>query len=143
MTSDYTSSVEKENAMLRDKLLYYDTLRDIISTRVIIDNSVVGGMVDPFRLCDYMTKMGWTLNYEKIHERYLTRSYFSPHRDTKCKLYVRDLQPYQRDNKGLQCKIIDAIRLLARLHKKGELEVIYEAITNDIKEIHDVAYPIK
>lgn len=136
MSNEYARGIEKENEMLRTKLLHYDTLRDIISTKVIIDNINAGEMVDPLRLCDYMVKLGWTLNYEKIHERYLTRSYFSPHRDTKCKLYIRDLRPDIRDYglKGLRSKIVDAVRLLARLHKKGELEVIYEVITGDIKE---------
>jgi len=132
---DYIATVEKENESLRQKLLHYNTLRDIIATRVNIENISVGEMVDPSSLCDYMTKLGWTLNYEKIHERYLTRSYYSPHRDTKCKIYVRDLRPDPRGRKsGMHAKIVDAIKLLARLHKKGELEVIYETITGDIKE---------
>lgn len=134
MSTEYVATVEKENEMLRQKLLHYDTLRDIISTKVIIDNLNVGEMLDPMRLCDYMVKLGWTLNYEKTHERYLTRSYHSPHRDTKCKLYVRDLRPDSRGKSGIHAKVVDAVRLLARLHKKGELEVIYETLTGDIKE---------
>jgi hypothetical protein len=136
MSTEYTAAVEKENATLRTKLLHYDTLRDIIATKVLIDNVNIGEMVDPLRLCEYMTKLGWTLNYEKTHERFLTRSYFSPHRDTKCKLYIRDLRPDSRGFgvNGLRSKLVDAVRLLARLHKKGELEVIYEVITGDIRE---------
>jgi len=135
MSNEYISTIEKENEVLRQKLLHYDTLRDIISTRVNIDNVNVGEMIDPLRLCDYMVKLGWTINYEKIHERYMTRSYFSPHRDTKCKLYIRDLRPDSRGGKnGIHAKIVDAVRLIARLHKKGELEVIYETLTGDIKE---------
>jgi hypothetical protein len=136
MTNEYVQGVEKENEMLRKKLLHYDTLRDIITTKVLIDNINIGEMVEPQRLCDYMVKLGWTLNYEKTHERYLTRSYFSPHRDTKCKLYIRDLRPDPGGHgaKGLRSKLVDAVRLLARLHKKGELEVIYEVITGDVKE---------
>lgn len=135
MSTDYVITIEKENEMLRQKLLHYDTLRDIISTRVNIENIGVGDIINPLSMCNYMEKLGWTLNYEKTHERYLTRSYYSPHRDTKCKLYVRDLRPDCRGGKnGVNAKMVDAIRLLARLHKKGELEVIYEILTGDIRE---------
>lgn len=133
-TDDYVTHIEKENDAIRKKLMHYETLRDIIAARVSIDHAAVLESLDPMLVCEYAVKMGWTLNYEKPHERYLTRSYYSPHRDTKCKLYIQDFSPQSKRYNGVSEKLKDTIKIFARIHKKGELEVIYEIITGDIKQ---------
>ena len=135
-TIEYIQQIEIENEELRKKLFRYDTIRDIISARINISDTNVFSHLEPLTLCQYMEKFGWSMKYEKPHERFLTRSYLSPHKDTKCKIFVKDLTPTKTGPTGsvIALKLRDAVTLLARIHKKGELEVIYEAITGDIRE---------
>lgn len=133
----YIKDIETENAELRKKLYQYDILRDIISSKVsinIVSDEI--GNIDPYNVCKYLEDHKWTMKYEKEHEKFLTRSYLSPHKDIKVKIFVKDLSSTgnnPRIKTIILAKTLDVIKNLARIHKKGELEVIYEILSGDVR----------
>jgi hypothetical protein len=136
VSKEYISWLEKQNEELTNKLGDFELIREILGSKVKIDSCSVIKCIDPYRLCGYMESLGWTQKYEKVHERFLTRCYISPHKDTKCKVFLSDVMTSTNDfavngerYSGLNGKILEVVSVLARLHKKGELEVIYEVMS--------------
>jgi len=134
---DYIKEIETQNEVLLRKLDHFVLLSDIIKARVNIVESNFFKVILPKQLCNYMEGLGWTQKYEKMHERFLTRCYLSPHKDAKCKVYLQDttlpgvMGRYDSSNAdGIPGKIKESVNILARLHKKGEMEVIFEILTS-------------
>lgn len=133
---EYIKELEDQNEHLRKNLENHNLILDIIKAKVNIIDSTFFKLVHPKQICTYVESLGWTLKYEKTHERFLTRCYLSPHKDTKCKVFMQDLyqaeassKPQLADTNGMSAKVKEVISLIARIHKKGELEVIYEILS--------------
>jgi hypothetical protein len=133
---DYIRELEDQNEHLRKNLENHNLILDIIKAKVNIIDSNFFKLIHPKQLCSYVESLGWVLKYEKTHERYLTRCYLSPHKDTKCKVFMQDL--YQADDNtnarrmdadGMSSRVKEVVSLIARIHKKGELEVIFEILS--------------
>ena len=138
---EYIKELEKRNDELSVMLENFVLIKDILKAKVNIIDSSFFGLIHPKQLCSYMEGLGWTVKYEKTHERYLTRCYLSPHKDAKCKVFMQDLYAEDKTNPsrfatgqdGMAGKAKEVISLLARIHKKGELEVIFEVLSEKAK----------
>jgi hypothetical protein len=141
---EYIKELEKRNDELSVMLENHSLIKDILKAKVNIIESSFFKLIHPKQLCSYIEGLGWTMKYEKTHERYLTRCYLSPHKDAKCKVFMQDL--YENDKtvpgrystssssiEGVAGKSKEVVSLLARIHKKGELEVIFEVLSEKRK----------
>jgi hypothetical protein len=130
---EYIKELETQNDVLHRKLEKFDLMSDIIKSRVNIVESNFFKLIHPKQLCQYMESLGWTQKYEKMHERFLTRCYLSPHKDAKCKVYLQDTSSPETVRlggaDGIPAKVKESVNILARLHKKGEMEVIFEILS--------------
>lgn len=130
---EYIKELEAQNDTLHRKLEKFDLMSDIIKSRVNIVESNFFKLIHPRQLCQYMESLGWTQKYEKMHERFLTRCYLSPHKDAKCKVYLQDTSSSEGlrfgSADGIPAKVKESVNILARLHKKGEMEVIFEILS--------------
>jgi hypothetical protein len=143
--TEYIKDLEKRNNELTVTLENHTLIRDILKAKVNIIDSSFFMLIHPKQLCSYMEALGWTQKYEKMHERFLTRCYLSPHKDAKCKVFIQDLYVekgtaintgYVRSSSsvdGMAGKAKEVVSLLARIHKKGELEVIFEILSEKTK----------
>lgn len=132
---EYIKELEGRNAELTDTLDNHTLILDILKAKVNIVDSNFFKMIHPKQMCTYLEKLGWSIKYEKTHERFITRCYLSPHKDAKVKVFMQDLygdkKTYPNDGMvGIPAKNKENVSLLARIHKKGELEVIYEILSN-------------
>lgn len=139
---EYIKELEKRNDELSVMLENHTLIKDILKAKVNIIDSSFFNLIHPKQLCSYMEGLGWTVKYEKTHERYLTRCYLSPHKDAKCKVFMQDLyaddktvpsRNYIGKDGGMAVKAKEVVSLLARIHKKGELEVIFEILSERVK----------
>jgi len=135
---EYIRELEKRNDELSVMLENHSLIKDILKAKVNIVESSFFKLIHPKQLCSYIEGLGWTMKYEKTHERYLTRCYLSPHKDAKCKIFMQDLYGDDKtvpsrnasgNNGGIAGKSKEVVSLLARIHKKGELEVIFEVLS--------------
>lgn len=131
--TNYTKELERQNEILHKNLENHNLILDIIKSKVNIIECGLFKTIHPKQICSYIESLGWVQKYEKTHERYLTRCYISPHKDTKLKVFMQDL--FDADTvtsnrgDGMASKLKEVVSLLARLHKKGELEVIFEILS--------------
>lgn len=137
---EYIKELEKRNDELSVMLENHTLIKDILKAKVNIVESSFFKTIHPKQLASYMEGLGWTQKYEKTHERYLTRCYLSPHKDAKCKVFMQDLYANSdkvpngyASNDGMAVKAKEVVSLLARIHKKGELEVIFEILSERVK----------
>jgi hypothetical protein len=135
---EYIKELEKRNDELSATLEKFALIKDILKAKVNIVDSTFFKLIHPKQLCSYMEGLGWTVKYEKTHERYLTRCYLSPHKDAKCKVFMQDLYASDKtrlstEQDGMAGKAKEVVSLLARIHKKGELEVIFEVLSERAK----------
>jgi hypothetical protein len=131
---EYIKELEGRNAELIDTLDNHTLILDILKAKVNIVDSNFFKMIHPKQMCSYLEKLGWSVKYEKTHERFITRCYLSPHKDAKVKVFMQDLygdKPtyVSAGMEGIPAKNKEIVSLLARIHKKGELEVIYEILS--------------
>jgi len=132
---EYIKELEGRNAELIDTLDNHTLILDILKAKVNIVDSNFFKMIHPKQMCSYLEKLGWSVKYEKTHERFITRCYLSPHKDAKVKVFMQDLYSDKKTwgaadgMEGIPAKNKEIVSLLARIHKKGELEVIYEILS--------------
>ncbi len=131
---EYIKELEGRHAELIDTLDKHTLILDILKAKVNIVNSNFFKMIHPKQMCAYLEKLGWSVKYEKTHERFITRCYLSPHKDAKVKVFMQDLYGDKPTSmsagmEGIPAKNKEIVSLLARIHKKGELEVIYEILS--------------
>jgi hypothetical protein len=138
---EYTLELEKQNDILSNKLESFSLMLDLIKAKVNIVESDFFEQMNPKQICHYVEGLGWTVKYEKTHERFLTRCYLSPHKDAKMKVFMQDLynntSSVGRINESIAVKNKEIVSLLARIHKKGELEVIFEILSPNNKGINN------
>ncbi len=134
--ADYIKELEKRNGEMSLQLENHVLILDILKSKVNIIESTFFKQIHPKQLCSYIESLGWTVKYEKTHERFLTRCYLSPHKDAKMKVFMQDLfgdsnnVPARSSGiDSISMKNKENISLLARIHKKGELEVIFEILS--------------
>ena len=133
---DYIKDLEKRNEELSAIHDAHAIMLDIIKAKVNIVDCHIFNNIHPKQICSYIETLGWTMKYEKTHERFLTRCYLSPHKDAKVKVFMQDLYaaspstPRVGANDSINTKIKEIISLLARIHKKGEMEVVFEILTH-------------
>lgn len=132
MTNEYIKTLEKENELLNEKLAHFDLIYDILTSKVKVVRSDLYSKINPYDLCKYIEKHGWTLNYEKQHERYLTRCYVSCKKDVKVKIHLKDENEEASRSSDISKRIRIAIESFCALHKKGELQVIFEILRDVI-----------
>jgi hypothetical protein len=134
---EYIKELEKRNDEISVMLENHSLIKDILKAKVNIVDSAFFKLIHPKQLCSYLESLGWVMKYEKTHERYLTRCYLSPHKDAKCKVFMQDIYANSETaprgtngaTDGLAGKSKEVVSLLARIHKKGELEVIFEILS--------------
>ncbi len=132
MNKDYIKTLEKENEILNEKLASFDLIYDILSSKVNIIRSDLYNKINPYDLCSYLEKHGWKKRYESQHERYVTRCYVSCKKDVKLKIHLKDLNDGASRSSDISKRIRIAIESFANLHKKGELQVIFEILRENI-----------
>ena len=132
MSSDYIKMLEKENENLNKKLAHHDLIYDILNSKVKVIRSDLYGQVDPLALCNYLVKHGWKERYEKEHERYVTRCYESCKKDIKIKVHLRDKNDSGSRSSDISKRIRIAIDTFCNLHKKGELQVVFDILKEQL-----------
>ena len=132
VNEEYVKTLEETNQKLMEKLADHDLILDILKSRVKVLRSDLFNQIDPYHLCNYLEKHGWTMKYEAQHERYLTRSYQSPKKDCKVKVHLKDTMKEARERSDVSKKIRICIEIFSHLSNKGILEVVFDILRETI-----------
>jgi hypothetical protein len=131
MNEKYVRSLETENERLRAMLHNYDLIKDIINSQVDVKRTDFWGKIDPYDMAAFLEKHGWKMQYEKKHERYVSRKYVSRKGDRSIKLHMKDDSPDSSRRSDIGSKIKNAIETYSKLHNKGILLIIFEVLKQE------------
>ena len=132
MTKQYINILEKQNEELLLKVSQMDLMYDIMKSKVVIIRTDLYNKINPLALCGYLEEHDWKMIYEKQHERYLSRGYYTPRKDKKIKIYLKDSNQEGARASTISKKMRQAVEQFCIITRKGELQVIYDILSKQL-----------